>query len=168
MQTFLDQPEATFYHITPLENLESICREGIKGRHHEIFVSRVGEMPVLAAIIMEQLVHDIQEASGIAVLKIPQALNHFTTADIFEDYRAPVERTGVLQNMIRRALIPVGCFETMLTIEFREHRDFYFGLFNQLAQQANLLYPKQVIYQRARALNVNKFPNKLPEWNPSS
>lgn len=43
----LDQPEATFYHITTLEVLEHIEQTGLISKDGRIFVSRVGELPVL-------------------------------------------------------------------------------------------------------------------------
>jgi hypothetical protein len=43
MNTFLSQPEATFYHITPLENWERLKNEGLTSNNNRIFVSRVGE-----------------------------------------------------------------------------------------------------------------------------
>ena len=165
MQSFLDQPEATFYHICPLEAWDNIDRKGVFGRNNEIYVSRVGEMPVLAAIAMEQL-DQTPDATGIAVLKIPQALNNFTVEEIFEDYRAPHEKTGPFQNIIRRSWIPPGHFETVLKIEFGQHRDFHLDWLNNLAAQANINYPIHYIYQRAKALKINRYP-ELPSWKAS-
>ncbi|MGN6398681.1 MAG: hypothetical protein ACTHMI_24135 [Mucilaginibacter sp.] len=156
MQTYLDQPEATFYHICALEDLANITEQGIKGKNAEIFVSRVGEMPVLAAIAVEQLAN-LYDADGLVVLKLPQALNNFTVSEIFEDYRAPIERTGLFQNIIRRSHIPVGCFEIMMKIEFGTRRQVIFDLLNALAAQANINYPHHAIYKRAQQLQINKY-----------
>jgi hypothetical protein len=45
MLTFLQQPEATFYHITSFETWEKIKTEGFHSDSGRIFVSRVGELP---------------------------------------------------------------------------------------------------------------------------
>jgi len=155
MQTFLDQPEATFYHVCALNHWDSINANGLKAKKGKLFVSRVGELPVLAAIALEQI-PDIYQSCGIAVFKLPQVLNNFTTTEIFEDNQAGDERTKVFQNIITRSEIPVGQFETVMKFLFLGNG---LDILSSLSAQANMFYPNHAIYKRALTLQINKLPN---------
>ena len=115
MQTFLDQPEATFYHVTTIENWEKIKDEGLKQNSGKLFVSRIGELPVLLAIAFEQL-EDIYNTGEIVFLKLPQIKNNFIVTEIKPDNQAN-EWTSPFQNIILRDHIPIENIELMMTIK---------------------------------------------------
>src|SRR5690606_38137020 len=117
MQTFLNQPEATFYHITSIENWEKIKNSGIIS--NLVFVSRVGELPVLLSIAFE-LLPEIYEASALVFLKLPQAKNNFLPNEIRPDLQAGVEWTQQFQNVILRDYIPTENIELMMILKLAE------------------------------------------------
>jgi hypothetical protein len=88
MQTFLNIPGACFYHVTTLERWATIqSNNELRSREGKIFVSRVGEFPVLIAIAIEQL-PDVYNTSGIVFLKLPQNKNSFRYEEIRPDNQA--------------------------------------------------------------------------------
>lgn len=115
MNTFLFQPEATFYHVTTIEKWENIQKSGFHSEQRKIFVSRVGELPVLLAIALEQL-PEIYDTKTIVFLKFPQNRNNFAVNEITKDNQAGLEWTQPFQNIILRQYIPIENIELMNTI----------------------------------------------------
>lgn len=155
MQTFLNQPEACFYHVTTLERWNSIqANNQIFSRDGRIFVSRVGEFPVLAAIAIEQL-PEIYESLGIVFLKLPQARNNFRWEEIQQDYQAKVEWTQPFQNIITRQSIPLSSIELMMTFRFlnEEMRTIWMDEFSRLANEGQGNYNTHYIRARSGDLN---------------
>jgi hypothetical protein len=151
MNTFLSQPEATFYHITPLENWERIKNEGLTSNNNRIFVSRVGELPVLLAIAIEQI-PEIYESDGIAILKLPQSKNNFELNEIIMDTQARVEWTQPFQNIILKNHIPSENTELMMELRFGNEGPFRGMLISQLISIANagrVNYQNHSISERA-------------------
>lgn len=117
MNTFLNQPEATFYHVTTLENLGRLKEDGWNSSKKKIFVSRIGEFPILLSIAFEQL-PEIYESEGIVFLKLPQSKNNFLKENIIADNQAGVEWTKDFQTIILNPIIPPVNFELMSVIKF--------------------------------------------------
>jgi hypothetical protein len=135
MRNFLNQEEATFYHITPIENWERIKNEGLILNDGRIFVSRVGELPVLLAIALEQL-PNVYHSEGIAILKLPQAKNNFKANEIIRDNQAN-EWTQTFQNIIRRNYIPIENIELMMELRFGNEGTFKDMFITHLTSVAN-------------------------------
>lgn len=152
METFLNQPEATFYHITTLERWNTIQEQGFRcnGR---IFVSRTAELPVILAIAIEQLL-GIDEVAEIAVIKFPQARNNFTVEEIIPDDQAQVEWTQPFQNIILREFIPIDNIELMMTIRLGADmfRTLLMTEFARISNQGAENYPNHFLTQRAAQL----------------
>ncbi|MCW3117512.1 MAG: hypothetical protein JWM28_1594, partial [Chitinophagaceae bacterium] len=155
MNTFLNQPDATFYHITTWENWQSIQSQGLFSRTNKIFVSRIGEFPALAAIIVEQLPEMI-ETPYIVILKLPQEKNNFQDEEIFQDNQAGNEITKPFQNIIRRRKIPFANIEFMMRIK---NHEFIIDELNRIAGQFNVNYPNHSIYKHAQSLKINELPS---------
>jgi len=147
MRTFLNQPDATFYHVTTIEAWTGIIAER---RFHSpsgrIFVSRVGELPVLAAIALEQL-PEINDTSEVVFLKFPQAKNNFLPEEIRPDNQALVEWSRPFQYIIRRQIIPVENIELMMTLRFRDesHKTFLLTELSRISNQGCENYPSHSI-----------------------
>lgn len=154
MNTFLNQPEATFYHITTIERWNEINQNGINVPSGRIFVSRVGELPVLLAIAFEQL-PEIYETESIAVIKMPQARNNFQANEIIRDNQAGVEWTQPFQNIILRKIIPRENLELMTIIRLGQEpqRTFTMTYLTQIANDGQANYQEHFITQRANQLN---------------
>lgn len=150
MQTFLDQIEATFYHITTNDKWICIQNTGIISNSGQIFVSRTSELPVLLAIALEQL-PEIYSSDEIVVLKLPQSKNNFTINEIIPDKQAAIEWTQSFQNIILRAQIPVENIELMMKLPLKdEHlRTFIISYFTQIASSGQINYQKHDITLRA-------------------
>ena len=133
MQTFLNQKEATFYHVTTIENWKKIRITGLNSKR--IFVSRIGEFPVLLSIALEQL-PEIYETGEIVFLKLPQEKNQFLPEEIKPDLQACVEWTQPFQNIILRDYIPIENIELMMIIKLGEEPNRTFIL-NYLTNIAN-------------------------------
>jgi hypothetical protein len=155
MQTFLDQPEATFYHITTIENWATIQANGLNSNTGRLFVSRVGELPVLLAIALEQL-PEIYTTEEIVFLKLPQSKNNFTIAEIRPDNQAGVEWTKPFQNIILRRHIPIENIELMMKLNLNlgreEQRTFLMTYLTQIANAGRINYLNQNITQRANQI----------------
>lgn len=155
MNTFLNQPEATFYHITTLEKWNTLKENGWDPSKKKIFVSRVGEIPILLSIALEQL-PEIYESKGIVFLKLPQSKNNFVEANIKPDNQARVEWTKGFQNVILNPTIPPENFEIMCTIKFHENefeREKQMTFLNSIAQSGRENYNNHFITARAEELN---------------
>lgn len=155
MQTFLNQPEACFYHVTTLERWATIQSSNqFFSRYGRIFVSRLGEFPILAAIAIEQL-PEIYESSGIVFLKLPQAKNNFKSDEIRRDDQATVEWTQPFQNIITRQSIPLSSIELMMTFPFLNEgvRTMWMTEFSRLANEGRVNYSRHYITERAGDLN---------------
>ncbi|MCU0437553.1 MAG: hypothetical protein MUC49_06520 [Raineya sp.] len=121
MQNFLNQPDATFYHITNGRSWKNIQTQGLNGNpKNEIYVSRCGEFPILAGIIVSQLNTPKEAAMGddIVILKLPQAKNNFQTNQINEDNNAEGLWTQPFQYVITCQNIPITNIELMMKFEF--------------------------------------------------
>lgn len=154
MNTFLNQPEATFYHITTIENWKKIEVNGINSKQSKIFVSRVGELPVLLSIALEQL-PEIYETEIIVFLKLPQTLNNFTDNEIIKDEQAGVEWTQPFQNIILRNNIPIENIELMNMINLGNNEDLRTSRITwltQIAHSGQNRYQDHFIMQRANEL----------------
>lgn len=147
MQTFFNQPEATFYHVTTIENWTTIQANGLNG---PLFVSRVGELPVLLAIALEQL-PEIYKTVEIIFLKLPQSQNNFTVDEIRPDNQACVEWTQPFQNIIIRRHIPIESIELMMKLNLGQEpqRTFLMTYLTQIATAGQVNYRNQSITQRA-------------------
>ena len=150
METFLIQPESTFYHITSNENWTKIKEYGLYSAERKIFVSRVGEFPILLAIALEQI-KEIYNTKEIVFLKLPQAKNNFTANEIQPDNQACFEWTQPFQNIILRKHIPVENLELMMKLKLGEEpqRTFLLTYLTQIANSGTVNYPNQYITQRA-------------------
>jgi hypothetical protein len=158
MQTFLNQPEATFYHITTERNWEEIKQKGLNNDEGKIFVSRVGELPVLLGIMMLQLPEIYDNDDNIAFLKIPQVLNQFTINDIVPDHQAHGLWTQPYHNIICKKHIPPQNIELMMIFKFKdpEHKSFLFTFFNNIETPSSQDYPNHVITKRSKNLKYAK------------
>ncbi|HTB52930.1 MAG TPA: hypothetical protein VK718_09175 [Ferruginibacter sp.] len=117
MQKFLDNPEAAFYHITTNDKWDSIQSSGgLISSTGRFFVSRVGELPVLLAIALEQLLVT-DEVEEIVFLKLPNRKNDFKIDEIRQDTQAAVEWTQPFHNVILRQYIPLKHIEFMMKIK---------------------------------------------------
>lgn len=154
MQTFLNQPEATFYHVTTIENWATIQVNGLNSNSGKIFVSRVGELPVLLAIALEQL-PEIYTTEEIVFIKLPQSKNNFTVAEIRPDNQAGVEWTQRFQNIILRKHIPIENIELMMKLYLgQEHqRTFLMSYLTRVANSGQVNYQNHSIYEQALQLN---------------
>ena len=154
MNTFLLQPEATFYHVTTIENWEKIQLYGLHSIQRKIFVSRVGELPVLLAICLEQL-PEIYTSEGIVFLKLPQKKNNFTPNDIIQDNQAPLEWTQIFQNIILKQYIPIESIE-LINIIFlgnsENERECRINYLAEIARSGQQNYQKHYITNRANEL----------------
>ncbi|QCE39913.1 hypothetical protein [Psychroserpens sp. NJDZ02] len=154
MNTFLNQEEATFYHITTIENWEGIKINGFHSTEGKIFVSRVGELPILLAIALEQL-PEIYDTETIVFLKFPQKLNNFTSKEIIQDKQAGVEWTQPFQNIILRKNIPIENIEIMNMIDIGNNDEIRTSRMTWLTQIANSgqnNYKNHCILQRAKEI----------------
>jgi hypothetical protein len=137
MQTFLDQPEATFYHVTTIENWEQIQLYGLNSKSRRIFVSRVGDLPILLAIALEQLPEIYTtNTEEIVFLKLTHQKNNFIVTEIRPDNQAGVEWTQPFQNIILRQHIPIENIEFMMKLKLGQEPQRTFAI-NQLTQIAN-------------------------------
>lgn len=154
MQTFLDQPEATFYHVTTIENWATIQLNGLNSNSGSIFVSRIGELPVLLAIALEQL-PEIYTTEEIVFIKIPQSKNNFTAAEIRPDNQAGVEWTQRFQNIILRKHIPIENIELMMKFNLGQEpqRTFLMTYLTQIANSGQVNYQNHSISVQALQLN---------------
>lgn len=153
MQTFLDQPEATFYHVTTIENWEQIKLNGLNSKKGEIFVSRVGELPVLLAIAFEQL-PEIYTSEKIVFLKFPQAKINILQTEIISDNQAN-EWTQPFQNIICRKHIPIENIELMMIIKLgqEQHRECVINQLTQIASTGQENYLNHSITDRSNQLD---------------
>lgn len=151
MQTFLDQSEATFYHATTIENWQAIKTNGLNSKSGRIFVSRVGELPVLLAIAFEQL-PEIYSTDEIVFIKLPQFKNNFTIDELIIDNQAGVEWTQPFQNIILRHHIPIENIELMMSLRLEPNRDFILAYLTQIANSGQVNYVEHNILQRALGL----------------
>lgn len=150
MQAFLNQPEATFYHVTTNERWNSIIVNGLCT--NRVFVSRVGEFPILLSIALLQL-PDIYETEAIVFLKLPQEKNHFQVSEIIPDNQAEVEWTRPFQNIILRTYIPIENIELMMKIELGPdpgRREFLLNFLTKIEGNAETNYESHYITERAR------------------
>lgn len=154
MQKFLNQPEATFYHVTTIENWKKIQVNGLNLNSGRIFVSRVGELPVLLAIAFEQL-PEIYTTEEIVFIKLPQSKNNFTLAEIRPDNQAGVEWTQPFQNIILRTHIPIENIELMMKLHLGEEhkRIFLMTYLTLIANSGQLNYQNHSIFERAMQLD---------------
>lgn len=153
MQTFLNQPEATFYHVTTIENWTTIQVNGLNSNSGRIFVSRIGELPVLMAIALEQL-PEVYTTEEIVFIKIPQAKNNFSATEIRPDNQAGVEWTQPFQSIILRKHIPAENLELMMRIKLGEEpqKTFLLTYFTEIANSGAVSYPSHYITNRATEL----------------
>jgi hypothetical protein len=153
MRTFLQQPTATFYHITTIENWKKIQSSGFRSESGRIFVSRVGELPVLLAIALEQL-PELKDTEAIAILKFPQSRNNFLPPEITIDPQAGVEWTQPFHNIILRNYIPAEHIELMMILKLGEgvQRDFLMAYFASIANGGEVNYPGHSITLQANQL----------------
>lgn len=153
MQTFLNQPEATFYHVTTIENWATIKTVGLDSNNGQFFVSRVGELPILLAIAFEQL-PEIYTTEEIVFLKLPQAKNNFKFSEIRRDNQAVIEWTQPFQNIILREHISKVNIELMMKIRLgREpQRTFSITCLTQIANAGRENYQNQSITERSDQL----------------
>lgn len=84
-----------FYHLTPSNNIESILKEGLKGRNHLIFVVRSEETKVWNAIIAQM---NTEGDESFAVIKLIPSKHHISAENIISDNIN--ENTANLQNCI--------------------------------------------------------------------
>jgi len=156
MQSFLDQPEATFYHMTTIEKWLTIRQDGFNPKSGRVFVSRVGELPVLLSIALEQL-PEIYETEEVVFLKFPQKKNGFEPKEIIPDNQAAVEWTQPFQNIILRKHIPPSGIELMMTIKLGQepNRTFRLDLLRQIASSGYHCYKDHYITQRASELTYS-------------
>ncbi len=154
MQTFLDQPEATFYHVPTIENWATIQVNGLNSNSGKLFVSRVGELPVLLAIALEQL-PEIYTTEEIVFIKLPQSKNNFTVAEIKSDNQAGVEWTQRFQNIILRTHIPIENIELMMKLHLGQEpqRTFLMTYLTRIANSGQENYQNHSITERALQLN---------------
>jgi len=155
MESFLSQPEATFYHITTGDRWATIQDNGLRPSDGRLFVSRVGELPVLLAIALEQL-PEIYSANEIVFLKLPQALNQFNASEITQDHQARVEWSQPFQNIIHRSHPPPSGIELMMTIPLDNGRAFLLQLLTRIANQGSAQYPAHAIMTRANELRYQQ------------
>lgn len=154
MQTFLDQPEATFYHVTTIENWTTIQVNGLNSNAGKLFVSRVGELPVLLAIALEQL-PEIYTTEEIVFIKLPQSKNNFTIAEVRPDNQAGVEWTQRFQNIILRTHIPIENIELMMKLHLGQEpqRTFLMTYLTRIANSGQVNYQNHSIAEQALQLN---------------
>ncbi len=136
MLTFLQQIEATFYHVTTKENWETIQENGLNSNSGRIFVSRVGELPILLAIAFEQL-PEIYTTDKIVFIKLPQSKNNFILDEIRPDNQAGVEWTQPFQNIILRRHIPIDNIELMMELELGHEETQRTSMITYLTRIAN-------------------------------
>lgn len=142
IQDFLDQPDATFYHITSQDNWDAIQSDGeIKG--DRIFVSRVGELPILLSILEEQL-HDILDSKGVVFLKFPQAKNNFLATEIRPDNQAN-EWAKTFQCVILRDSIPIDNIELMMNFNLNIERESKKRFLSEIANACHEIYKNHYI-----------------------
>jgi hypothetical protein len=154
------QPEATFYHVTTIEKWEKIKNEGFKSKYKKIYVSRVGELPILLAIATEQL-KEIYETTAIVILKFPQIKNNFIESEITEDNHSDesIEWTNPFHNIIHRQFIPIEGIELMMTLSTNNNCfPSLISCFTQIACSSRENYMEQSIYERAKKL---KYSNQI-------
>ncbi len=155
MKNFLEQPEATFYHITPIENWESIKNNGLISTNGRLFVSRVGELPVLMAIAFQQI-PELYYSNGIVILKLPQAKNNFHLNEIIRDNQAGVEWTQPFQNIILRNNIPIENIELMMELRFGNQgpvRDMFIAKLSVISEAGSVNYQNHSISNISMNLN---------------
>lgn len=153
MEIFLQQSEATFYHVTTIENWDSIQVHGLVQKNKEIYVSRVGELPILLAIAFEQI-PEIYDSEGFVVLKLPQTKNKFNTNELSPDTNAGVEWTQPFQNCILRNYIPPENIELMMMIKFPDNhlRSSIQTILTSIAASGNQNYPSHSIYNLSQQI----------------
>lgn len=153
MQTFLNQPEATFYHVTSIENWATIKVNGLNLNSGRLFVSRIGELPVLLAIALEQL-PEIYTTEEIVFIKLPQFKNNFTVAEIRPDNQAGVEWTQPFQNIVLRTHIPIENIELMMRLHLGQepNRTLLMTYLTRIANSGQVNYQNHTITERANQL----------------
>lgn len=156
MEKFLNHPEATFYHITTIEKWDKIKQSGLKSRQGKIFVSRVGEFPILISIAIQQI-PEIYTTNGIVVIKIPQAKNKFLPNEISPDNQALVEWTRPFQSIILKDILSADKIELMMIMPFKNEtlREFILNYFTQIAESAQYNYAFHSIMEQAK--NIDYF-----------
>ncbi len=156
MNTFLDQPEATFYHVTTIENWNSIKANGLILQTGKLFVSRVGELPVLLSIAFEQI-SEIYTSEEIVFIKLPQSRNNFTIDELRPDNQSGAEWTKPFQNIILRRYIPVENIELMMKLSLGEEpqRTFMIDYLTRIANAGQMNYQNHSITERA--LKITKY-----------
>ena len=154
MQTFLNQSEATFYHVTTMENWATIQANGLNSKAGRLFVSRVGELPVLLAIAFEQL-PEIYTTEEIVFIKLPQLKNNFTVNELRPDNQAGVEWTQPFQNIILRKHIPIENIELMMKLHLGQEPQRTFTIFylTRIANAGRVNYQNHSITERAIQIN---------------
>lgn len=153
METFLNQPETTFYHITYGENFDQINQKGIQSDSGQIFVSKVGEFPVLLSIALTQL-PEIENSQSILVWKLPQQKNEFSLEEIRPDQA--LEWTQPFHNIILRNHISPDNIEFMMNIPLgdrEETRNFLKRHYDNIVFEVEPYYQNHYIMQRAIELN---------------
>lgn len=153
MQSFLDQPEATFYHVTTIEKWVSIQVNGLNPNKGRLFVSRVGELPVLLAIALEQL-PEIYTTKEIVFIKLPQSKNNFTINELRPDNQACVEWTQSFQNIILRKHVPIENIELMMKLHLGQEvqRHFMINYLTRIANAGQENFQNHSITERALRL----------------
>ncbi len=153
MRTFLEQPEATFYHVTTIEKWVIIQANGLIPNNGRLFVSRVGELPILLAIAFEQL-PEIYSTEEIIFLKLPQSKNNFMIDELKPDNQARVEWTQPFQNIILRQHIAIQNIELMMRLQLGQEpqRTFTINYLTRIANAGRENYQNHSITARALQL----------------
>jgi hypothetical protein len=162
MKNFLLEEGAAFYHVSPLQNLNSIHTKGLLGRGGKIFVSNEPLECILAAIAEEQI-PEIRLSQGYVVVKLPQESNQFTTEEIYRDNQTNTEKAKVYQFVIMRKLIPPDRLSIIEVINFGDEGSLKLS---RLAKPINDIGNENERYLKAAGLEAKEFP-KLdidPYW----
>jgi hypothetical protein len=160
MKNFLLEEGAAFYHVSPLQNLNSIQTQGLLGRYGKIFVSNEPLACILAAIADEQI-PEIHKAAGYIVIKLPQVSNQFTPEEIYRDDQTNNEKARVFQFVIKRSLIPADRLSIEEVINFGDEGSL---MLSRLAESINAIGEEHELYLKAARLEAQEFPK--PDIDP--
>jgi len=153
MKNFLLEEGAAFYHVSPLQNLNSIQAQGLFGRGGKIFVSNEPLECILAAIAEEQI-PEIHQSQGYIVVKLPQESNQFTTEEIYRDNQTNNEKAMVYQFVIMRSLIPPDRLSIVEVINFGEEGSLKLS---RMAKPINDIGKDHELYLKAAGLLAKEF-----------
>lgn len=110
--------DAAFFHVTTIENMEGIKKNGLnRNEKGQIFVSSRGELSILLGIALLQL-PEIYQSEGIVFLKMTQNEINITDEEIKKD-RQTNEWTKNFQYIITRSNIPANQIKCLGSLYLR-------------------------------------------------